>query len=63
MSFGRGRNGSTIGEIAAALKWTPHIVRGAISGMVKKRLGPVVSSEKVEGRGGVYRLARARFAV
>jgi len=32
-------------------------VRGAISGTLKKKLGLDVTSEKVEGRGRVYRIA------
>jgi hypothetical protein len=34
-------------------------VRGAISGGLKKKLGLVIASEKVEGRGRVYRLPAA----
>jgi hypothetical protein len=32
-------------------------VRGAIAGALKKKLGLDVTSEKVEGRGRVYRTA------
>ena len=49
--------GATIDEIAKALEWQPHTVRGAIAGALKKRLGLDVASEKVEGRGRVYRIA------
>jgi Protein of unknown function (DUF3489) len=48
--------GSTIAEIVAATGWQPHTVRGAFAGALKKRLGLEVTSEKVEGRGRVYRL-------
>ena len=48
--------GATIDEIAAALDWQTHTVRGAIAGALKKRLGLEVTSEKVEDRGRVYRL-------
>ena len=34
----------------------PHTVRGAISGALKKKLGLPISSERVEGRGTVYKL-------
>ena len=48
--------GATIDEIVAAFGWQPHTVRGAIAGALKKKLGLDVTSEKVEGRGRVYRL-------
>jgi Protein of unknown function (DUF3489) len=51
--------GATIEEIAAKLEWQAHTVRGAFAGALKKRLGLKVESEKVEGRGRVYRLPRA----
>ena len=50
-------NGATVEEIVAAFKWQPHTVRGAIAGALKKKLGLMVDSEKVEGRGRVYRIA------
>jgi DNA-binding MarR family transcriptional regulator len=49
--------GATVEEIVEATGWQPHSVRGAISGAVKKKLGLGVVSEKVEGRGRVYRIA------
>lgn len=48
--------GATIDQIVAATGWQPHTVRGAIAGALKKKLGLNVLSEKVEGRGRVYRL-------
>ena len=51
--------GATIQEIVAKLKWQAHTVRGAFGGALKKRLGLKVESEKVEGRGRVYRLRYA----
>jgi hypothetical protein len=48
--------GATIDEIVAAFGWQPHTVRGAIAGALKKKLGLTVTSEKVEGRGRVYRI-------
>ena len=50
--------GATIDEIVAATGWQPHTVRGAFAGALKKRLGLTVTSEKLEGRGRVYRIAR-----
>ena len=57
--------GATIAEIVAATGWQPHTVRGAFAGALKKRLGLTVASEKVEGRGRVYRIdgrAQPQFA-
>jgi hypothetical protein len=51
-------NGTTIAEIADALGWEHHTVRGAIAGALKKKLGLEVTSEKVESRGRVYRIAQ-----
>ena len=50
-------HGATIDEVAAAFDWQKHTVRGAIAGALKKKLGLDVKSEKVEGRGRVYRIA------
>ena len=49
-------DGATIVEIAKALDWLPHTVRGAIAGALKKKLGLKVGSEKVDNRGRVYRI-------
>ena len=54
----QGADGATIAEIASAFGWQPHTVRGAIAGALKKKLGLDVTSEKVDGRGRVYRLSR-----
>jgi hypothetical protein len=48
--------GATIGEIVEATGWQPHTVRGALAGALKKRLGLMIASEKIEGRGRVYRV-------
>ncbi|PKP85900.1 MAG: hypothetical protein CVT70_14100 [Alphaproteobacteria bacterium HGW-Alphaproteobacteria-1] len=55
----RAPNGATIEEIAEALQWAPHTIRGAMSGALKKKLGLEVTSEKIEDRGRVYRLPAA----
>jgi Protein of unknown function (DUF3489) len=52
----RRKQGATIAQIVEATGWQPHTVRGAFAGALKKRLGLDVTSEKVEGRGRVYRL-------
>jgi|FEC22Drversion2_1045045.scaffolds.fasta_scaffold00317_31 hypothetical protein len=48
--------GATIEEIATALAWQPHTVRGAIAGALKKKLGLSVASENDDVRGRVYRI-------
>ena len=53
----RRAEGATIAEVVEATDWQPHTVRGAFAGALKKRLGLSVVSEKVEGRGRVYRIA------
>ncbi len=50
------REGATIEEIVKKFEWQAHTVRGAIAGALKKKLGLDVQSEKVEGRGRVYRI-------
>lgn len=52
----RREGGSTIDEMAEATAWKVHSVRGALSGILKKKLGLEVISEKVENRGRVYHL-------
>jgi hypothetical protein len=51
--------GATITEIVAETGWMAHSVRGMISGALKKKLGLPIASEKVDGRGTVYRLDAA----
>jgi len=55
----RAPEGATIEEIMAATGWQSHTVRGAMAGALKKKLGLEVTSEKVEGRGRVYKLPAA----
>ena len=54
------RNGASIAEAVKATRWQPHSVRGAISGTLKKKLGLIVDSETVDGRGRVYRIVAGR---
>jgi hypothetical protein len=51
--------GATIEEIMASTGWLSHTIRGAMAGALKKQLGLAVTSEKIEGRGRVYRLPEA----
>ena len=51
--------GASTAEIVAATGWMGHSARGAISGVLKKKLALPVTSGKVEGRGTVYKLETA----
>lgn len=53
----RREEGATIDEIIAATGWQAHTVRGAKAGALKKKLGLEATSEKVDERGRVYRIA------
>jgi len=48
--------GATIAEITTALGWQPHTARGVISGVLKKKRGLTIASEKVDGRGRTYKI-------
>ncbi len=50
--------GASLDELVQATGWQPHSVRGAISSTVRKKLSLTVVSEKVEGRGRVYRIVQ-----
>ena len=49
--------GATIAQIMASTGWQAHTVRGAISGMVRKRLGYEVVTEKGADGQRSYRIA------
>jgi hypothetical protein len=49
--------GASIAEIAEASGWLSHTIRGMIAGSLKKKLGLTIASDKVEGRGRVYKIA------
>lgn len=53
----RRAEGATIGQIAKALDWQMHSVRGAISGSLKKKQGLTVVAEKTVDGERVYRIA------
>jgi hypothetical protein len=48
--------GATIADLTEATGWQAHSVRGALSGIIGKKLGLKVVSEKEADRGRVYRL-------
>lgn len=64
----RAKSGTAIAAISKATGWQPHSVRGFLTGVVKKKLGLTIASEKTKS-GRVYRivdakpLARSRSAV
>jgi hypothetical protein len=49
-------DGATMEEIVAATQWLSHTARGAISGVLKKKLGLGVTTVRTKGRGTVYRI-------
>ena len=49
--------GATIDDMVEATGWQPHSIRGALSGVIGKKLGLKVTSEKLPGRGRVYRVS------
>src|SRR5262249_49191639 len=53
----RRSEGATIGQIAKALDWQMHSVRGAISGSLKKKQGLTIVAEKIADGERVYRIA------
>jgi hypothetical protein len=53
--------GTTIAAMMAATDWQQHSVRGFLAGVVRKRMGLNLVSEKTE-QGRVYRIARKSAA-
>ena len=56
ISMLRRPEGATIGQMASALEWQVHTVRGALAGALKKKLGLTLVSEKTKGADRVYRI-------
>jgi uncharacterized protein DUF3489 len=53
----RRKEGATITQIATALHWQPHSVRGAISGSLKKKQGLTITNQPTEDGRRIYRIA------
>ena len=53
--------GATVEEVASAMGWQRHTVRGLFSGALKKKLGLALASAKEE-RGRVYRIVEPASA-
>jgi hypothetical protein len=50
-------SGATTAELMAATGWQQHTVRGALAGSITRKFGRTLTSEKIERRGRVYRIA------
>lgn len=51
-------SGATIDELVEATGWQAHSARAAISHILKQKMGLTIISEKVDGRGRVYRVVQ-----
>ncbi|WP_297503824.1 DUF3489 domain-containing protein [Ferrovum sp.] len=49
--------GATIAQIVGVTGWQQHTIRGTFAGVIKKKLGLFLTSDKLEGGERVYRIA------
>lgn len=55
--------GATVEQLAEALKWARHTVRGAMAGALKKKLGLTITSERVRCVGPNHEGARGSYSI
>jgi hypothetical protein len=55
------KGGTTIATISKVTGWQPHSVRGFFAGVVKKKLGLTLTSNKTRS-GRIYRIVRATIS-
>jgi hypothetical protein len=53
----RRKEGATIAQLATALDWQPHSVRGAISGSLKKKQDLTITNQPNDDGHRVYRIS------
>jgi len=55
--------GATVEQLAEALNWARHTVRGAMAGALKKKLGLTITSERVRCVGPNHEGARGSYSI
>ena len=55
--------GATVEQLAEALKWARHTVRGSMAGALKKKLGLTITTERVRCVGPNHEGARGSYTV
>ena len=55
----RSKGGTSIAAVSKVTGWQPHSVRGFFAGVVKKKLGLTLETEKSKS-GRIYRIVRAK---